>query len=461
LIDPVERFDDGRLLNRAIQSVEISKEHCGMSGLRYRSGSIAVFAMALRHARETVRMIMVKCRSRLFALAVALGVGQRPLQAVEPPVANSLQQYVDRGVLAGAVTLVSSPEKVLSLESVGYSDVGAKTPMTTDAFFWIASMSKPMTAAALMMLVDLGKVKLDDPVERYLPEFHGQMVIAEKSADRLVLRKPGHPITVREILSHTSGLVGRSPLEVELDMLTLREAVITYASAPLQFEPGTRYEYCNPGINTVGRLIEVASGIRYEEFMQKRLFEPLGMKDTTFWPSEEQLRRLAKSYAPDAFGKGLEEIKITQLTYPLSDRKRHPYPAGGLFSTAADVASFCRMVLKGGVHDGTRLLSELSVRSMTSTQTGELLNQGKGEHGYGLGWSTSRRSSGDSGPVIPGPCGHGGAYATDMSIDPANGLITVFMVQHAGYPGVEGSKVSGDFKRAAIEAFGKGRTRRN
>jgi CubicO group peptidase (beta-lactamase class C family) len=100
------------------------------------------------------------------------------------------------------------------------------------------------------------------------------------------------------------------------------------------------------------------------------------------------------------------------------------------------------------------------VRSMTSTQTGELLNQGKGEHGYGLGWSTSRRSSGDSGPVIPGPCGHGGAYATDMSIDPANGLITVFMVQHAGYPGVEGSKVSGDFKRAAIEAFGKGRARR-
>ena len=342
-----------------------------------------------------------------------------------------------------------------------YSDVGAKTPMTTDAFFWIASMSKPMTAAALRMLVDLEKVKLDDPVERYLPEFHGQMVIAEKSADRLVLKKPGHPITVREILSHTSGLVGRSPLERELDMLTLREAVITYASAPLQFEPGTRYEYCNPGINTVGRLIEVASGIRYEEFMQKRLFEPLGMKDTTFWPSDEQLRRLPKSYKPDAVGKGLEEIKITQLTYPLSDRKRHPYPAGGLFSTAADVSSFCRMVLKGGVHDGARLLSERSVRSMTSTQTGELPNQGKGVSGYGLGWSTSRRSSGESGPVIPGPCGHGGAYATEMSIDPANGLITVFMVQHAGYLGVEGAKILGDFKRAAIEAFGKGRPRRN
>jgi CubicO group peptidase (beta-lactamase class C family) len=399
-------------------------------------------------------MMKITCRSRLIALAVALGVGQRPLQTAEPDVASSLKQYVDRGVLAGAVTLVSSPEKVVSLQSVGYSDVGAKTPMTTDAFFWIASMSKPMTAAAVMMLVDLGNVKLDDPVERYLPEFHGQMVIAEKSVDRLVLRKPKHPITVREILSHTSGLVGRSPLEKELDMLTLREAVITYASAPLQVEPGTHYEYCNPGINTVGRLIEVVSGIRYEEFMQKRLFDPLGMKDTTFWPTEEQLKRLPKSYKPDAFGKGLEEIKITQLTYPLSDRKRHPYPAGGLFSTAADVASFCRMVLHGGVHDGTRLLSENSVRTMTSTQTVDLLNQGKGEHGYGLGWSTSRRSSGEFGPVVPGPCGHGGAYATEMSIDPANGLITVFMVQHAGYPGVEGGKILGDFKRAALEAFG-------
>ncbi len=373
--------------------------------------------------------------------------------------ASSLKRYVDRGVLAGAVTLVASRDKVLSMESVGYSDVGGKTPMSTDALFWIASMSKPMTATALMMLVDLGKVRLDDPVERYLPEFHGQMVIAEKTADSLVLRKPGHPITVREILSHTSGLIGRSPLERELDMVSLREGVITYASAPLQFEPGSRYEYCNPGINTVGRLIEIASGMRYEEFMQKRIFDPLGMKDTTFWPGEEKLKRLAKSYKPGAGGRGLEEIKITQLTYPLSARTRHPYPAGGLFSTAADVSVFCRMILKGGVHDGTRLLSEQSVREMTGTQTGNLLNQGQGEQGYGLGWATSRKSSGDSGPVIPGPCGHGGAYATDMSIDPVNELVTVFLVQHSGYPGVDGGKILADFKRAATAAFGSKKSR--
>jgi CubicO group peptidase (beta-lactamase class C family) len=391
----------------------------------------------------------------MTAVVLALSTAAGPLYSAEPRVASSLQGYVDRGVLAGAVTLVSSGEKTKSLEAIGYADVGAKTPMPENALFWIASMSKPMTVTALMMLVDEGKLRLDDPVERHLPEFHGQMVIAEKTPDHIVLRKSGHPITVREILSHTSGLIGRSPLEHELDTLSLREASITYASAPLQFQPGTRYEYCNPGINTAGRLIEVLSGMRYEDFMQERLFDPLGMADTTFWPTADQVKRLAKSYAPGPGGNGLQEVAITQLTYPLSERKRHPYPAGGLFSTAADVSLFCRMILNGGVAGGKRLLSQNSVREMTSTQTADLLSHGKGEHGYGLGWSTSRRSSGESGPVIPGLCGHGGAYATNMEIDPVRDLITVFMVQHAGYPGVDGGKILGDFRQAAVAAFGK------
>jgi CubicO group peptidase (beta-lactamase class C family) len=392
---------------------------------------------------------------KCMALAVALSMFPEPAESVEPTVVSALKSYVDRGILAGAVTLVSSGDQVKSIKAVGYSDVAAKTPMTADALFWIASMSKPMTAAALMMLVDEGKLRLDDTIERHLPEFHGQMVIAEKTPDHMVLRKPGHPITVREILSHTSGLVGRSPLERELDMFALRDGVITYASAPLHFEPGSDYEYCNPGINTAGRLIEVASGMPYEEFMQKRLFDPLRMKDTTFWPTADQVKRLAKSYQPGPGNKGLREIKITQLTYPLADHKRQPYPAGGLFSTAVDVAAFCRMILRGGMSDGKRLLSQQSVREMTSTQTGELLNHGQGEQGYGLGWSTSRKMSADSGPIIPGPCGHGGAYSTHMEIDPAHDLITVFLVQHAGYPGTDGGKILGEFQRAAVAEFGK------
>ena len=139
----------------------------------------------------------------------------------------------------------------------------------------------------------------------------------------------------------------------------------------MQFEPDSKYQYSNAGINTAGRIIEVVSGMPYEEFLDKRLFGPLGMKDTTFWPNEEQLQRLAKSYKPNADKTGLEEITIGQLKYPLSDRKRQPMPAGGLFSTAADVGRFCQMVLNGGVFDGKRYLSEAAVKQMTSKQTGD------------------------------------------------------------------------------------------
>ncbi len=379
-------------------------------------------------------------------LAPALG-------GAEPRVADSLQPFVDNHVVAGAVVLVADRDKVLTLEAVGDADLAAKTPMKTDDLFWIASMSKPITAAGLMMLVDEGKVMLDDPVEKYLPEFKNLWYIAEQDNDHQLLKRPSHPITVRNILSHTSGLKPTSAMETPtLDMLPLREAVRSYAMTPLQFDPGSQYQYSNAGINTAGRIIEVVSGMPYEEFMQKRLFEPLGMKDTTFRPTEEQVKRLAKSYRPDKEGKGLEETPISQCYYPLSDPKRQPFPAGGLFSTASDVGVFCQMVLNEGTYKGKKYLSPEAVREMTSTQTGDLLNKGKGENGYGLGWQTTRRARPDA--VIPGPCGHGGAYATNMWIEPEKQLITVFMVQNAGGGGEVG-KARGAFEKAAAEAFRK------
>ena len=281
------------------------------------------------------------------------------------------------------------------------------------------------------------------------------MVIAEKSPDRLVLKKPAHPITVREILSHTSGLVGRSPLERELDMLSLARAVITYASSPLQFEPGSQYEYCNPGINTVGRMIEVVSGMRYEEFMQTAALRPA---------RHERHDLLAERRTIEAAGEIVQARRRRQGARGDQDHPAH------LSAVRPETASLSGRRFVFDRRGRRRLLPDdperrqfttasgyfrkQSVREMTSTQTGNLLNHGKGEHGYGLGWSTSRKSPGESGPVIPGPCGHGGAYATDMSIDPANELITVFMVQHAGYPGVDGGKILGDFKRRAVETFG-------
>jgi CubicO group peptidase (beta-lactamase class C family) len=350
-----------------------------------------------------------------------------------------LLPFVQRQALAGAVTLVASKDRILSLETVGYLDLAAKTPMRPDAIFWIASQSKPITAAAFMMLVDEGKVSLDDPVEKYLPEFKGLMVAVEQDEGHALLRKPAHPITVRNVLSHTSGMKFSSAVEKPtLDMLPLETAVRSYAMTPLQYEPDTKYQYSNAGINTAARILEVVSGMPYEEFLEKRLLGPLGMKDTTFWPSPEQLSRLAKSYKPNAAKDGLEETSIGQLRYPLPDRRRQPMPAGGLFSTAEDVGKFCQMILSGGEFAGRRLLSESAVKQMTSKQTGEALKEG-----YGLGWSTGG-----------GTFGHGGAYSTNMTIDPKRNLITIFMVQHSGFPG-DGNKSQGAWKQAAEQRFGQ------
>jgi CubicO group peptidase (beta-lactamase class C family) len=370
-------------------------------------------------------------------------------------IAEKLQPFVESHSLAGAVVLVASKEKVLMVQTVGYSDVAARTPIASDALFWIASMSKPMTATALMMLVDEGKVNVDDPVEKYLPEFAGQMVAVEQNADHVLLKKPVHPILVRNVLSHTSGLPFLSRVIHHIDQFPLSEAVVTYAMSPLTFEPGSQYKYANAGIDTAGRIVESVSGMPYQDFMRVRLFEPLGMKDTTFFPTEQQLSRLAKAYKLNEDKSGLTEVPITQLSYPLTRTDRYPSPAGGLFSTASDVGTFCQMILAGGVLNGKRYITQASLRQMTSTQTADLLSKGKGENGYGFGWQTDRKAHNDTDPAPIAPCGHGGAYATNMSIDPEHGLVFVYMVQHAGAMGPDAGKVQPTFKKAAIDEFSK------
>lgn len=359
---------------------------------------------------------------------------------VPKSLAGALQPFVDDRVLAGAVTLVADKDKVLEVGTVGWADVAAKKPMTEDAMFWIASMSKPITATAFMMLVDEGKVSLDDPVEKYLPEFKGQMVVAEKDGEHALLKKPKHPITVRNVLSHTSGLPFKSPVEnPTLDMLPLRVAVLSYAALPLDFEPDTKYQYSNAGINTAARMIEVISGMSYEDFMQQRLFDPLGMKDTTFWPSEAQEKRIALSYKPNKDKTDIEAVPVSQLHYPLHERIRQPMPAGGLYSTAADVAKFCQMLLNGGQVGGKRYISEAALKQLQTKQTAEGLNA------YSLGYALNGTTF-----------GHGGAHATNMTIDYGKGIAMVFMVQHTGgWRKDEGKGIGAQFLKAATVRFGK------
>jgi CubicO group peptidase (beta-lactamase class C family) len=411
----------------------------------------------------------------LKAVAYKSGMADSAVAEMPPPksgaITAALQSSVDKGLVAGAVALVADRDEVVDIEAVGYSSLANKTPMRTDSLFWIASMSKSITASALMMLVDEGKVHADDPVEKYLPEFKGQQVAGN---DRGPAHPPRHPITVKEIMSHTSGLVLASDRTLK-QTWSLKDDVAEYAARPLRQEPGAKFEYNNCGIDTGGRIIEVVSGLPYADFMQQRLFDPLGMNDTTFWPTAKQAKRLARSARFNADKTGLEEVKLDkELSPALIERLGHGVtappellsdfgmgkipdyahhfaePAGGLFSTASDLGRFCRMLLNGGVDRGKRYLSQQAIRQMTSVQTGNVpVNP---QEAYGLGWFVKIRA--DEGPSV-GSFGHRGARRPVMWVDPNNGLALLLLVERFDMPGDGQKALYGSFLKAAIERYGR------
>jgi CubicO group peptidase (beta-lactamase class C family) len=340
------------------------------------------------------------------------------LRAAEPgPVAALLQPYVDAHSMAGAVVLVANHERVLDLETIGFADIDKRKPMAPDTMFWIASMTKPMTATALMMLVDEGKISLDDPVEKFLPAFKDMQVKPAPPSTAPALEPAAHPITIREIMSHFAGLPFKSKIEVPtLDQRSLAERVDSYAHEPLQTQPGTRYSYANEGPNIAGRIIEVLSGESYEQFMQERLFTPLGMKDTTFRPDAEQIARTAVTYEATPDKRALQWTWVTSLAYPIDAPSRQPMPAGGLFSTAADVGTFGQMILNHGEWKGQRYLSEASWQAMRTRQ-----NPTAQGNGVGFIWNLDKDS-----------VAHDGAYRTHLRIDFTHDLVTVVLVQQNG-----------------------------
>jgi len=366
--------------------------------------------------------------------------------------AAPLQKFVDDGTIAGAVTLVAHRGKTISLEAVGYADLAARAPMRTDNLFWIASMTKPITATAVMMLQDEGKLSVEDPIEKHLPEFKGQWMIAEKGKDALTLKRPPRPITLRDLLTHTSGL---GNLDAPRPDCSLAELVMAYSQKPLEFVPGSKWSYCNAGINTLGRIVEIVSGQPYAEFLEQRLFRPLGMKDTTFWPTERQARRIAKSYQPGKDGHSLEETSVFFLKGPLTSRTRTAFPAGGLYSTASDLTKFYQMVLNGGIVGNRRYLSEAAVKQMTTTQTGDLKTGFVDGMSFGLGWGVVKQPTGVTAVLSPGTFGHGGAYGTQGWIDPQRELVLVMMIQRAKLPNGDASDMRRVFQESAVEVISK------
>ena len=383
----------------------------------------------------------------LLAL-LAVTVSLCPLQARADAVSEQIQRFVDSGTVSGAVTLVATRSGIAHWEAVGKSDLSAGRDMQKDDLFWIASMTKPMTAVCVLMLQEEGKLSIDEPVEKYLPEFKNQWLVEKKDAKKLVLVRPKRPVTVRDLLTHTAGLGDVKPPR---PASTLGELTMAYAREPLQFEPGSQWSYSNPGINTLGRLVEVLSGRDFATFIQERVFDPLQMRDTTFWPSEEQLKRTAKSYRLNKDSGQLEETTVYFTEGRLSDRSRTPFPAGGLYSSAKDVAQFYRMLLNAGALEGRQLLRPETVELMTTTQSGEIKTGFVEGMSWGLGFQVVREPQGSTAALSKGTFGHGGAYATHSWGDPVKGIAYVLLIQRAGMPNGDGAEIRAAFQKVASE----------
>jgi CubicO group peptidase (beta-lactamase class C family) len=391
----------------------------------------------------------------LLALATSSSRGEDITSDKLLKIRARMQEFVDKQDIAGAVTVVGRKGGVVHHEAVGYLNLEKGQLMPKDAFFRIASMTKPITAIGIMMLAEEGKLSIEDTVEKHLPEFRTQMLVAERSKDAVTLKKPSRPITLRDLLTHTSGLPGGPPPGLA-DLYsrrnrTLAEGVIAFSQRPLDFEPGSKWAYCNAGIDTLGRVIEVVSGLSYEDFLAKRIFQPLEMKDTTFYPTPDQLARTAVLY----------DKKDGKLVPPANallgppNGARYPIPAGGLYSTGADLAKLYQMMLNRGTLGTTRILSEESVAAMTKVQTGDLTTGFTPGNGWGLGWCLVRQPQGVTEMLSPGTYGHGGAYGTQGWLDPTKDLFLVLLIQRSGLPNSDASEMRKDFQALAVAVVGQ------
>src|SRR5687767_7875692 len=268
----------------------------------------------------------------LLITVVAFAADAPKIEAIS----QRMKEFVGKKEVAGAVTLVVAPDRIVHLEATGKADISGDVPMREDHLFWIASMTKPLTGVCVMMLQDEGKLSVEDPIGKYIPELNDLKTKDGKS----------HVVTIRHILTHTAGL-GEATGEQERPATKLADLIPHYAAKPLAFEPGSKWAYSQSSINTAARIVEVVSGKSFDQFLQERVCGPLGMKDTTFYLSEDQAKRLAKSYRLEKGELAESRIFMLQGHEPTS-RNRYPAANGGLFSTARDYGRFCQMMLNDG-----------------------------------------------------------------------------------------------------------------
>jgi CubicO group peptidase (beta-lactamase class C family) len=326
-----------------------------------------------------------------------------------------MKQFTDAGKAAGIVTLVARHGHLAELDAVGMQEIETKTPMRTDTIFRLASLTKPVTCAGIMVLADQGKLSVLDAVEKYLPEFQHQ-----KIADGLV--KLRRPVNILDLMTHVSGLPGGLP-NTTPPPASLAERAAAAGKLHLLFEPGAGWNYSNAGYAALGRIIEVVSHEAYDRFLQESIFDPLKMSDTSFQPSESRRARIAAVYTEES-GVLKRATNVEAPSVPFI-----PAPEGGLFSTAADMLRFNQMVLNKGKLDSRRILSAAAVELMTTNLTGDMKVGFAPGVGHGLGYEVVREGIGTERYNSPGSAVKGGAYRTYEFVDFAKDMVGIILLQ--------------------------------
>jgi CubicO group peptidase (beta-lactamase class C family) len=411
-------------------------------------------------------------RSVIFALA-AFSLKAASVQTTKPEdiglsterlqrVHETIQRHIDSHDISGAVTVVARKGRLAQLEAHGLMDIDTKKAMSKDTMFWIASMSKPITGVAVLMLMEEGKIRLTDPVSKFIPEFRGMKVAVMQdrpggrggtpSDGPLFYTVPAaREIMIQDLLSHVSGLVsGGAVSAAELAKVarkpgeTLADYIPRLGATPLDFQPGSRWSYSpGAGFETLGRIVEIVSGQTFDRFLRQRIFDPLSMKDITFHPGQEQLPRVTTMYhrADNALAKVDTSARMNNTSYFSG--------AGGLMSDAEDYLQFGEMLANGGQLNGKRLLSPKTVELMSSIFAPDTLPGRPKGRSFGLSVQVINDAVAANTRISNGSYGWDGAFGTHFWVDPKEKIVGILMIQ-TDNPNRE---LNGDFENAVMQAI--------
>jgi CubicO group peptidase (beta-lactamase class C family) len=412
-----------------------------------------------------LKRCLTVCLFALVALPLAaatvkpesVGLSEERLSRIH----DTIQRHIDAHDISGAVTLVARKGQVAWFHAQGLMDIEANNPMQKDAIFRVFSMSKPVCGVAIMMLLEEGKVRLNDPVSKFIPEFKGSKVavVEDRAANAPASDQPlyhtvpaARDITIQDLLTHVSGLVSGGPassheLRGLIEMVgsrTLADMMPKIAATPLDFQPASRWTYSPlAGFDTLGRVVEVASGMSFDQFLKQRIFTPLGMKTTAFHPGDDRWSRVVTAYhrADGSLAKTQHPNRLQSKTYFSG--------AGGLVSTAEEYAQFALMLGAGGQWNGKRLLSPKTVELMSSVFVPDTLPGRAPGRGYGLSVEVVSDPIAAGRRVSKGSFGWDGAYGTHFWVDPKEKLIGVMMIQTDN----PDRQVDRDFENAVMQSI--------